>query len=305
VVVADEPDSATGAPATDPAASGSAVDELFAKIKSTADAAEPTGSAEPAGSPETEAGLDAASTEVAAEADAASPDEVVPDGDEALLQKRESAVIDLEVSLTRKLKRALQDEQNDVLDRLRGLRGAPTAARLLPDVDSQVARYATATRSLVEEAAAAGARFASDTLGTGTEPAEPPAVDDLSADAAHSIVDPLRRRLEAAIDSGAEEDQAVLVETLGAAYREWKSQRIERIAGDVLAAAFSRGTWHGTPEGASVRWVVEDTDGPCPDCDDDALAGVVPKGESFPTGQHYPPAHSGCRCLLVPVAGDG
>lgn len=49
-----------------------------------------------------------------------------------------------------------------------------------------------------------------------------------------------------------------------------------------------------------MRWIVEDTDGPCPDCDDDALAGELPKGEAFPTGQHHPPAHSGCRCLLVP-----
>ncbi len=92
----------------------------------------------------------------------------------------------------------------------------------------------------------------------------------------------------------------MLVESLGAAYREWKSQRIERIAGDALSGAFSRGTWHAMPEGASMRWIVEDVDGPCPDCDDDALAGVLPRGEVFPTGQHYPPAHSGCRCLLVP-----
>jgi DivIVA domain-containing protein len=307
-VVAEPASPATAA--ADPAESGSAVDELFARIRSTPEAgsaeAVPGGSAqsvEPAGSAQSAEPVGSAQPET--EGDVGSEEEAVPDGDEALLQKRESAVIDLEVSLTRKLKRALQDEQNDLLDRLRGLRGEPTAARLLPAVDSQMARYTTASRPLVEQAATAGARFAADTLGTASEPPELPAVDDLSTEAAHSIVDPLRRRLEQAIDSGAGEDQAVLVETVGAAYREWKSQRIERIAGDVLAAAFSRGTWHATPGGTSVRWVVEDTDGPCPDCDDDALAGVVPKGESFPTGQHYPPAHSGCRCLLVPVGGDG
>ncbi|MEA2247481.1 MAG: hypothetical protein QOH46_2010, partial [Solirubrobacteraceae bacterium] len=26
-----------------------------------------------------------------------------------------------------------------------------------------------------------------------------------------------------------------------------------------------------------------------------------PKGEPFPTGQLHPPAHLGCRCLLVPI----
>ena len=56
------------------------------------------------------------------------------------------------------------------------------------------------------------------------------------------------------------------------------------------------------PTGGPLRWVVQDTGGPCPDCDDDVLAGSLPKGEPFPTGQPYPPAHPGCRCLLVPVA---
>jgi DivIVA domain-containing protein len=273
-----------GEPASSAAgASSSAVDNSLKKISSSDQPAEET-------SDET--------------ADEATPEgEAVSDGDESLLQKRESSVIDLEVSLTRKLKRALQDEQNALLDRLRGLRGPVTAARVLPDENEQVARYTTASLALVEKAAAAGARFASDTLGNGTPPEDLPALEDLSTDAAHSIADPLRRRLEQAIEASAEEDQAVLVQSVGAAYREWKSQRIERIAGDVLAAAFSRGTWHATPDGVTVRWIVEDTDGPCPDCDDDALAGTLPKGEAFPTGQHYPPAHSGCRCLLVPVTG--
>jgi hypothetical protein len=46
---------------------------------------------------------------------------------------------------------------------------------------------------------------------------------------------------------------------------------------------------------------VHDLGGPCPDCDDNALAGPTPRGEVFPTGQPHPPAHAGCRCLLVPV----
>ena len=89
----------------------------------------------------------------------------------------------------------------------------------------------------------------------------------------------------------------------GSAYREWKSERIERIAGDVLAAAFSRGTWHEVPDGTPLRWIVEDTDGPCPDCDDDALAGSLPKGEAFPTGQPLPARPH--RLPLPPGAGHG
>jgi DivIVA domain-containing protein len=46
----------------------------------------------------------------------------IPDGDEGILQQRDKATADGEVALARRLKRALQDEQNDLLDRLRQVR---------------------------------------------------------------------------------------------------------------------------------------------------------------------------------------
>ena len=254
----------------------------------------------------TRAGADAPAGQTAETADTGSAgsedgEAPVPDGDEALMQAREFAVVDLEVNLTRRLKRALQDEQNDVLDRLRNLKGAITAAALLPDEKAQITRYAGAARPLLTEAAAAGALFTDETLGLpGRDAPVEVDISDLADECGTGIVEPLRRRMEQAIETGGGDDQAVLVESLGAAYREWKTQRIERLAGDVLSAAFSRGTWKAAPGGARLRWVVEDVDGPCPDCDDDALAGDIPKGEEFPTGQQHPPAHSGCRCLLVP-----
>jgi DivIVA domain-containing protein len=293
---------------------GSPVDELFARIRSGRPA-----------TPDPEAGTeDEAATPVPGPGEDTRPDEdtgqyaetddderPVPDLDESLLQRRESAVVDLEVTLTRRLKRALQDEQNDLLDRLRSLRGKVSVDRLLPESGPQIARYTTAAQPLLEEASAAGAAFAAETLGRpesdAREGSGPHGVDDLAHEAGQTIVDALRRRLEEvcaaspALSSGDDEDRAVVMSSIGSAYREWKSQRIERIAGDALAAAFSRGTWHATPDGTLLRWIVEDTDGPCPDCDDDALAGGLRKGEPFPTGQLHPPAHTGCRCLLVPL----
>ena len=278
---------------------GSKVDLLFARIRAGRDAAEPTDGS--ATSPD-EAAADETAT---AEHESEETGSELPrsDADEALLQRREAAVTGLEMALTRKLKRGLQDEQNDLLDRLRSLRSQPTAARLLPDLDAQTARYTSAAQPLVDKAAAAGAAFAAEVRGKKPSKSGAPVVADLATEAATSIVEPLRRRLEQAISSAAGDDQSVLVEALGSAYREWKSQRIERIAGDTLSAAFSRGTWHEVPAGTPLRWVVDDVDGPCPDCDDDALAGSLPKGEEFPTGQPHPPAHSGCRCLLVPDVG--
>ena len=286
-------------PSADEPAPGSAVDELFARIR----AIRSDGGPEPDHQTPVATGAAPGAEEAGGiEDEEEEGGEQLSDADEALLQKRESAVVDLEVTLTRRLKRALQDEQNDVLDRLRNLRGEPTAERLLPDPETQTARYSSAAGPLLAQAASAGAAFALAELDAdgAAPPGGEPEIDDLAAETGQGIVDPLRRRLEQAIARNAGDDQAVLVEALGAAYREWKTQRIERLSGDVLSAAFSRGSWQAVPEGTMLRWIVEDTDGPCPDCDDDALAGALPKGEPFPTGQHHPPAHSGCRCLLVP-----
>jgi hypothetical protein len=47
--------------------------------------------------------------------------------------------------------------------------------------------------------------------------------------------------------------------------------------------------------------VVDRAGEPCPDAEDNALAGVVPAGEPFPTGVCQPPAHPGCRCMVLPA----
>ena len=48
-----------------------------------------------------------------------------------------------------------------------------------------------------------------------------------------------------------------------------------------------------------LRWVPAEVE-QCPDADDNALEPTC-KGRPFPTGQSCPPAHAGCRCLVVPA----
>jgi hypothetical protein len=226
----------------------------------------------------------------------------MPNEDEALLQRRDQVIGPIESSLARKLKRALQDEQNDLLDRLRGLRTKPTVALVLPAIDMHAARFSQAGRPLLDQAAKAGAAFAAS-LSDQVAPRQDAGsldLDDLAAELAKAVVDPLRRRLEQAFADGHDDDSGVLVESLGAAYREWKTERIEQTAADHVTAAFARGAFTAMPDGTRLRWLVEDVNGPCPDCDDNALAGGLSKGEPYPTGQRWPPAHAGCRCLLVP-----
>ena len=78
-------------------------------------------------------------------------------------------------------------------------------------------------------------------------------------------------------------------------------QRIADAAAHYVLVAFNRGVAEAAQPGTGARWVVDDGGAPCPDCDDNALAGSVPAGEPFPTGDLHPPAHPGCRCLAVPA----
>jgi hypothetical protein len=121
-------------------------------------------------------------------------------------------------------------------------------------------------------------------------------VEQAAAGLARTVVTMLRRRIAEGTDAGEE-----AADRVGAAFREWRGERIERLVGDFAVQAFSAGVVASSSSEGLVRWVMTSSTG-CSDCDDNALAGAVPLAEGFPTGHAYPPAHSGCRCLVVPVA---
>jgi len=199
-------------------------------------------------------------------------------------------------SLTRHLKRVLADEQNEVLDLLR--RGAPPA-----DVDAavgaigdQVVRFQAALRDDLRAAADAGA------ASTGGATPPDPAVDAALADLETAVVGPLRARLGRALDQ-AGGDAVEVASLLRAAYREWRTQRADELAEHLAFTAYAHGQLAGLPPGRPVTWQCDPSTGHCAECDDDVLGGAVAAGEPFPTGHRCPPAHPGCRCLLLPVDG--
>ncbi|MBA2751713.1 MAG: hypothetical protein H0U41_05685 [Actinobacteria bacterium] len=220
-------------------------------------------------------------------------EEAAVDGDEAALKRRDAALEAVTSRLSRKLKRALQDEQNEVLDGLRSHRGPPSD-QLLPSIANQADRYRRTSVDLLEDAAVAGARF----MSPGASPA--PEVGDVAENLAQNLVGPLRRRLQRGLAGENGDDAAATAERISAAYRECKTQIVDGLAGDATIGAFSRGAAQAAP-GALLRWVVDDDGGPCSDCYDNALAGPTASGDTYPTGQVHPPAHAGCRCLLVPA----
>jgi DivIVA domain-containing protein len=269
------------------------VDDLFARLRANGAAKD--------------AGTTSSSSENESSPNVVGPDpvEAVTDSDdeeEALelsrsleLLRKDELLTPVIAGLARRVKRALQDDQNDILDRIRSLGGWKEG--VLPDVSEHTSRYVEASAEMLDEAARAGATFAGvsiELVGDGEREA---------TKLAAGLVSSLRRRLDDEGPGADPTDEAALVEHVGAAFREWRGDRTERLAGDHATSAFASAALAATAKDATVRWIVDDEGAPCADCEDNALAEDVSPGDQFPTGHSHPPAHSGCRCLLVvPVA---
>ena len=257
----------------------------------------------------------AAVAEVAAGADGAKRADAITEPDVEALARRDHLLGPVTAKLGRALKRALQDDQNDLLNALRQASGPLVLDELAPS-NLQRERFLAAATDQLAAAFSAGADFlvAGDTVeGPSVTAATPSGMAAFEAGAliaatlADDLSSYLRPRIELALSEldGSSEGAA---DAAGVAYREWKGTRVEGLAGDFTTRAFAMGELAvlsslGPGDAPLVRWVVEDDDagGSCPDCDDNSLAGPQPLGAEFPTGHVHPPAHPGCRCLLVPV----
>lgn len=225
---------------------------------------------------------------------------VVAEADDSAFGKRDAELTPLIVAGARKLKRVLADEQNDVLHVLRRAEPATSLKALVPRSAEHVQRYAHAIDDELRRAALAGAASVDQREAAAHErdivkaKALRPAIDALT----RSLVSPLRERLERAIEQ-AGGDNGEVASSVRAIYREWKTQRIDEHLDDVVLMAFGHGALVALTPGTPVCWAVDPNGPPCPDADDNALAGAVPAGQPFPTDHLCAPAHEGCRCMLV------
>lgn len=251
-----------------------------------------------------------ASTEAAAAAEA-SADEAVdsaeseepPEPVVAWRMERDRALAAFEQRLGRKLKRTLADEESELLDRLRTGKGRPEPDAVLVDVSEGRAGYVDASLPLLREAAAEGdANVEAIGAGPSTTGRGTTDVRALAEELAADICEHLRPRVERIIADAADgddpPDELELADHVRAAYREWRTQRLNDVVRHVLLAAFQLGLFDGVPDGAALHWVVDDSGTPCPECADNVLGGAVVRGEPFPTDHLHPPAHQGCRCFL-------
>ena len=221
---------------------------------------------------------------------APSPSKVMTvDGE--LFHRRDVAIDESLAVLTRKVKRALQDDQNVMLERVRHVKGMITIE--LEDEHAERARYADAAFDALADAAAAGSQFAFDEAGCSGEPASKVALDDCAADLAVTIVLALRKRVLA-------DGSGDATERVNAAYKEWRGARVERICTDAARRAFHVGVLSAS-RGRSIRFFATPNDAPCDACALDAASGERLAGQRFPSGSQYPPLHAGCACAVVPV----
>ena len=186
----------------------------------------------------------------------------------------------------------LADEQNEVLDQLRR-KPKSTLDDVFPAADVHAERYASVVRDHLVDVARRGGSF------YGGEPADTE-IDDLAVELGQALTLPLRDRVEGSLRDAAGDDEAV-ADGVRAAYRDWKAHRVASQTRDTVISAFNRGLFQASDPGTEMRWLVDNGGSPCPDAEDNSLAGLVVRGEPFPTGHCYPPAHPGCRCLLVPA----
>jgi DivIVA domain-containing protein len=297
--------SSVGEPDGETAGDDSKVEELFARIREgrVVEPAEPavaeTVTSERA-SPETR-------DETETETETRSGVLVTDVGTEAerLATQRDDLLDPIIARMARRLKRAMQDDQNMLLHRLRSDSGE-YRQELLSSEDEQRRGLVEGSVDFLGDAFDAGEAFARGQLGTDGDAAPDATEINRSAvgtgaqELADTVVTLLRRRLlEDEVEGpGPTEEEAA--ELVSAAYREWRGERIERLVGDHVIGAFSSGVRAASGK-VPLRWIAAGPDEACADCDDNALAEAAADGERFPTGHLHPPAHVGCRCLVVPT----
>jgi hypothetical protein len=215
---------------------------------------------------------------------------------------RAQALDDAPLLAGRVLKRLLQEDQNDLLDRIRRHRGRGTFEEDIFPPAVQVERFVEGMRLALEPAFIAGRN-----AGGGIPIGEPP--DVVGALVAKQVVAPLRRDLGRMVEPrlAAGDTATTVSERAGDVYRVWKGVRTELLGEGLVYAAFHHGLLDAWREAHAPgkRWLMSPDEADCPrdTCRANAAAGVVGVDASFPSGHLAPPAHGGCTCTVV-AAGE-
>ncbi len=273
-----------------PTKAPSGVDDIFAKLRagSTADVAAKVEAAEPV-----------AEAEKASKKKSKPKQEIIA-ADPARFAERDEALSSLVVTMARKLKRVLADEQNNVLEHLRGKRSSLEMDAILGTIDEHATRYAVSVAEDTMSAAGAGAKSVKASGGSSRRVTQKAISAHVKDTITAGLIAGFREDTRIAIGE-AEGDREILASLMRDVYRKWKTDLIDQQVDDIACSSYSKGGFLALEPNARISWMVDPTSECCSECEDNSLSGAVAKGEEFPTGHALPPAHPGCRCLVCPV----
>lgn len=217
--------------------------------------------------------------------------------DAGVIESRDSALGDLPAASARRLKRLLQEDENDLLDRIRISRGQGSFDDDISPLDLHLRRFREGLRETLEEAFVAG-RKSAQTSGPGGGSVT---VGDLIS---KQIVNPLRKEVSRVVEGGmaAQDTTSSIAGRASDVFRVWKGVRTELLGEGLAHSAFHHGMLDAWRERdvPTKRWIHSQAEAECPKgvCTSNAAAGPVPIDDTFPSGHLAPPAHGGCDCSL-------
>ena len=194
----------------------------------------------------------------------------------------------------RRLKRAVNDDQSDVLDRLRAGRG-PIQPAELPALEEQLERFVQALRPAMVDVAASGAEL----LNSVDVPRA--AVENLCIQLARHMVDCLRLPTLEAIEESVNGDREAILDPVRAIYRDFRNGLLPDLIEDALHESFALGLHHAIESDERVLWLTDPRLDPDPICEQNSASAPLDKGEAFPSGHVRPLSMPGCRCLAIPA----
>ncbi len=216
----------------------------------------------------------------------------------AELSRRSEALGDLPAQTARRLKRLLQEEHNELLDRLRTQRGKGDIDDNLTPHNEQLGRLVSGLSEALSRAFSEGRR-AAGSKGN----ADPSAA--VTKLVTRQVLNPLRSEITKAIQAGleAQDSASSLSERANDVFRVWKGVRTQLLGEGIAYAAYHQGlvdAW-GSRSGATKSWVFSADEQDCPNdiCRSNEEAGAVALKAPFPSGHLAPPAHGGCTCTLA------
>ncbi len=218
-----------------------------------------------------------------------------PDG--GMLARRAGSLGEVPEQASRRLKRLLQEDQNDLLDRVRTQRGKGSVEENVIPETEHLERFKQGLDDSLRIAFSTGR-----TLGGATDPGD--ATSAIESLVSKQVVGPLRVEISKTIAAGLEAQESAnsLGERASDVFRVWKGVRTELLGEGMVYAAFHQGlvdAWKSSGQ-KEKKWVLSSDELECPKdvCKANAAAGAVALEAGFPSGHLAPPAHGGCSCTL-------